>query len=103
MFFTVALCASVLLLVLQFIGYVGAVRYPVDLGKFTFNKQRLLCCSISFLFTIGIIVSYLADSSLYILMLLPPLSQFIFGAVYIAILSPLCRKKYLWNIAELFV
>ena len=100
MIFAVALCASVLFIVLQFIGYIGAVQHPVNFGKFSFNKQRILCCSISFLFTVGIIVSYLVNPSLDILMLILPLSQFIVGAVYIAILNPLCRKKYLRNIAD---
>ena len=100
MLFVLALCASILFIILQFIGYAGAVGHPVNFGRFSFNKQRILCCSISFLFTIGIIAAYLADPTLDMLMLILPMSQFIVGAVYLAILAPLCRKKYLKNIAD---
>lgn len=100
MLLALSLCASMLFIFLQYIGYAGAVGHPVDLGKFSFNKQRILCCLISFIFTVGIVVTYLVDPSLDILMLILPLSQFIVGSVYIAILNPLCRKRYLKNIAD---
>ena len=98
MIFALALVCSILFLLLEFIGFASAVRYPVDLGKFTYKMQRIVICVLDIIFAVSILVVYLVNPNTEITICILLFSQIIVGLVYITILSSLCRKQYFNNI-----
>ena len=95
-----ALVASVLFLIIGLIGFAHAVQHPLDLGKFSYNKQKLVLCAINVTFAICILVSYLInpESEKTIVILL--ICQLVVGFMYETVLSVICRKQYYRNLVS---
>ena len=100
MIFAVTLVVSILFLLFELLAFASAVRYPVDLGKFTYNLQRIVLCVLDIIFAVCILVAYLVNPNNEITMCILLFGQIIVGFVYIIILSSLCRKKHFNNIID---
>lgn len=95
-----ALGGSILILIVEMLGFPSAVRKPIDLRKFTYGRQRLVLCVIDILFILSILITYLLQPTAELLIIILFFVQIIVGFIYTEVLSFLCKKKYLCNVAD---
>ena len=100
MIFALALGCSIVFLLLELIGFASAVRYPINLGKFTYKMQRIVLCALNIIFAVCILVVYIINPNIEITICILLFTQIIVGFVYITVLSGLCRKQFFNNIID---
>lgn len=100
MLLAVTLGSSIIFLLLEMIGFASAVQNPMNLGKFTYKKQRLILCIVNIAFTLCILIVFLINSEFDMIVRIVFFCQVIVGFVYIGTLNIICRRKHLSDIKE---
>jgi len=91
---------SIIFTLLELIGFAAAVQYPIDLGKFTYHKQKLILLLVDIIFAISILIVYLLQPTAELIIAIVVSLQLLMGVIYISILSILCKKKFYRNIVD---
>lgn len=96
----IVLSCSILLLLLEMLGFASAVQYPIDLGKFTYVKQRIVLSIFNIFCTVCILITYLLQPTAELVFVVLLSGQLVLGSIYMSILNILCKKRFLYNIVN---
>lgn len=94
------LVGSFLLLVMEMLGFSATVQHSINLGKFTYRKQKLVLCIIDIFLALSMLVTYFLQPTDELIIIILFFIQIIIGFIYTSVLNILCKRRFIHNIVE---